>query len=580
MNQKKIKEFAFVFGGYTLLTLILTYPVIFRLSTHFMCDGGDGFQNVWNMWWIKKTLTELFTHPYHTDYLHHPEGTTLLFQTLNPFNGLISIPLQFIFKMEVVYNLIVLFSFVMSGVGMYFLVRYLTGHRPAAFISGIIYTFCPYHFAHGLGHLQLIAMEWIPFYVLYLLKMYHEGELRNAVLTGVFLILTTLCSWYYLIYCLLLTVIFVAYLLIAHRKALIESDFLKHLGIALLLFFVCMSPLLGPMAYAKLTMAFEGQHNPETWSADLTSFVIPSGISTWGRMWFEGIWSEWSGNTAENSNYLGYIVLALSIFAIVRIPGSRFWAIAGAIFWIFALGPYLRVMGKQIQIPLPYLLLHNYVPLFSFTGVPERFDVMLKFCMSILAGYAVLELIQIYFPGINDWLNYQHDAEVNPAQAVEKNWQVSGIELVFVAIVGLLICVEYLALPYTTTQVNVPQFYRQMANESDKYAVIDVPSNALTLYYATIHQKPIVGGYISRPPRKALDFLDETPIISTLMRGKPAPPSDQINDALLQLMEYNIRYIITHNDRHRAFLEEVLSLPKVYDAEGIKVYRCVGPVQQ
>ena len=195
MNQKKIKEFAFVFGGYTLLTLILTYPVIFRLSTHFMCDRGDGFQNVWNMWWIKKTLTELFTHPYHTDYLHHPAGTTLLFQTLNPFNGLISIPLQFIFKMEVVYNLIVLFSFVMSGVGMYFLVRYLTGHSPAAFISGIIYTFCPYHFAHGLGHLQLIAMEWIPFYVLYLLKVYHEGELRNAVLTGVFLILTTLCSW-------------------------------------------------------------------------------------------------------------------------------------------------------------------------------------------------------------------------------------------------------------------------------------------------------------------------------------------------------------------------------------------------
>ncbi|HHZ91748.1 TPA: hypothetical protein EYN65_14790 [Candidatus Poribacteria bacterium] len=91
--MKKLKLFLILFFGYAILTIIMTYPVVFRFSSHFMCDGGDGFQNVWNMWWMKKSLMA-GTHPYYTNLLHYPAGITLLFQTLNPFNGLISIPFQ------------------------------------------------------------------------------------------------------------------------------------------------------------------------------------------------------------------------------------------------------------------------------------------------------------------------------------------------------------------------------------------------------------------------------------------------------------------------------------------------------
>ena len=156
--MKKLKLFLILFFCYAILTIIMTYPVVFRFSSHFMCDGGDGFQNVWNMWWMKKSLMA-GTHPYYTNLLHYPAGITLLFQTLNPFNGLISIPFQFFFKMEEVYNLVVLFSFVMSGVSMFYLVDYLLDRKLPAFVAGIVFTFCPFHFAHGLGHLQLIAME-------------------------------------------------------------------------------------------------------------------------------------------------------------------------------------------------------------------------------------------------------------------------------------------------------------------------------------------------------------------------------------------------------------------------------------
>ncbi|MCZ6679477.1 MAG: hypothetical protein O7E52_19785 [Candidatus Poribacteria bacterium] len=562
----KIKEFALVFAAYTLLTLILTYPVILRFSTHFMGDGGDGFQNIWNMWWLKTALTERLTDPYSTSHLHYPNGVTLLFQSLSPFNGLISIPLQFMFGMKVAYNLVAVFSFIMSGVGMYFFAQYLIGHRLAAFIAGIIYTFSPYHFAHGLGHLQLVAMEWMPFFVLYLFKIFREGGTRNTLLATVFLILTTLCSWYYLIYALFFTAIFVIYGLIVQRKAFLESGVLNRLVVMLLLLFIVMSPLTGRMIFAKFTQEFTGAPNPEIDSADVTSFFVPSG------MWFKSVWSKWSGNRAENSNFLGYIAFGLSIYALVRIPQSHFWGVAGAFFWLMALGPYLTVAGAQIRFPLPYLLFHNYLPFFSFAGVPGRFDVMLKFCMAILTAYAVFDLIAIYLPGTNEWLSFYPHPETERARLIQVHWRMSGLEILSVTLTGILICAEYLAIPYATTTVDVPQYYRQLADDPDEYGVIDLPTGPLTLYYATIHKKPIVGGHVSRLPQKASDFLEETPIIATLMRGGTPPPSDQIDDALAMLGEYNIRYVITHNDQHQPFLEDVLMLMNVYDQEGIKVY--------
>ena len=564
--MKKLKLFSILFFGYAILTIIMTYPVVFRFSSHFMCDGGDGFQNVWNMWWMKKSLMA-GTHPYYTNLLHYPDGITLLFQTLNPFNGLISIPFQFFFKMEEVYNLVVLFSFVMSGVSMYYLVDYLLDRKLPAFVAGIVFTFCPFHFAHGLGHLQLIAMEWIPLYVLYLLKTYQEDRKINAILTALFWVLNSLCSWYYMIYCFVFTVIFVIFYMIKCGRKIIDNGFLKRLGMAILIFSVVMSPILMPMLYTKITQDFTGEHNPEIWSADLESFFVPSGISTWGRRWFSGIWKDWTGNTAENSNYLGYIVLILSVYAVIKDRRCHLWAVAGFIFFVMALGPYLHVGGKQFSIPLPYLLFHRYIPFIAFTGVPERFDIMLKLCMSVLVGYGIINLNEIILSAFKNQMRSRSITTMRRGATT--------VKIVFNGILALLIGLEYLAIPYVTTKIEVPSFYRQMAKDTEHYGVIDIPSRSVTLYMATIHQKSLVGGYVSRPSLKALSFLDQTPIISTLMRGKPAPPSKLAQTLATSVFaDFNIRYIITHNDQHLQFLEDILQLPVVHRADGITVYDC------
>src|SRR5258708_12725165 len=101
---------------YALIYALFSYPLLGSFSTHFFCGQEDGYQNIWNLWWVNKSVTQLHQLPWHTTWLHYPTGTTLIAHTLAPFNGFVAIPL---FKMGLTlnqfYNTILVFSFVMTG---------------------------------------------------------------------------------------------------------------------------------------------------------------------------------------------------------------------------------------------------------------------------------------------------------------------------------------------------------------------------------------------------------------------------------------------------------------------------------
>lgn len=56
-NIFRLSVFPIVF--YLTFFCILTYPLIWKFSTHFFADQGDGLQHVWNIWWVNKAVTEL-----------------------------------------------------------------------------------------------------------------------------------------------------------------------------------------------------------------------------------------------------------------------------------------------------------------------------------------------------------------------------------------------------------------------------------------------------------------------------------------------------------------------------------------
>ncbi len=193
--------------GYLGLTLLFTYPLVLHFTTHVPGDGRDDPALVWNLWWVKHALLDLHVNPLTTDFLFYPIGVNLSFYTLTLLNGVVSIPLQALFGLVAASNLLLLLSFVLSGYSTYLLVLYLlngkrntqhvtrnTQHATrntfsvplVAFIAGIVYAFaaCKLWYV-ALGQFNIASSQWIPFYVLFLLKM-TERTPTHSYLKGQF----------------------------------------------------------------------------------------------------------------------------------------------------------------------------------------------------------------------------------------------------------------------------------------------------------------------------------------------------------------------------------------------------------
>ncbi len=169
-----------------------TWPWITHFNGWFFTDSGDGLQNVWNMWWVKEALTELDQLPWHTHQLHYPYGVTLLGQTLNPFNGLVGIILQQFMSLTQAFNVMIIFSFVVGGLTTFWLCYYFTKAYLPSIIGGLIFTFSSYHFAHAIGHMQLVSLQWIPLFVLLWWKLITKPRYRTAVGASIALLLILL----------------------------------------------------------------------------------------------------------------------------------------------------------------------------------------------------------------------------------------------------------------------------------------------------------------------------------------------------------------------------------------------------
>jgi hypothetical protein len=191
------------------------------------------------------------------------------------------------------------------------LIRYLGPDPLPAFIGGIIFAFCPYKFAHLLGHFNLVSTEWLPFYILALLKLTNDskrGGIYPSLSCAVFLLLIALCDFYYLVYALIFTVLFAAYRIrINGYRAFWEQDRHK-LAAALGLFLIGFAPIL-TMAGINLLQA--GPVTVHRWGgatgfqADLLAFITPSPLHPLLGPLVQPITRMFKGNLAEATVFAG-----------------------------------------------------------------------------------------------------------------------------------------------------------------------------------------------------------------------------------------------------------------------------------
>jgi len=144
---------------YTAITIGFTWPLARGLARDVPGDFGDPLLNSWILAWDATHLGRgwwnaniFFPHPLTLAYSEH-----LLPQALQ------ILPVYAITKNPILaYNLLVLSTFVLSGLGMFLFVREITGSREAGFVAGVAYAFAPYRVT-SIPHVQVLSAQWAPF---------------------------------------------------------------------------------------------------------------------------------------------------------------------------------------------------------------------------------------------------------------------------------------------------------------------------------------------------------------------------------------------------------------------------------
>ena len=171
---------------YALMTVYLTWPLATRFTTSIYGFPADNVGSIWLMWWIRNAgafNSSINVCP----LIGFPFGTAVA-------GGIPVEPVQYLLMRlsllvisEVpVHNMETMLSFFLSGVTMYYLVRYLTGNKSVAFFGGLAYLVMPYHAFHSMvmGG-GIMAVQWMPLYILLLLKFIDKPGLRSAAFLSV-----------------------------------------------------------------------------------------------------------------------------------------------------------------------------------------------------------------------------------------------------------------------------------------------------------------------------------------------------------------------------------------------------------
>ena len=167
--------------AYSLLTVALTWPLVTQFTTNIP-DGNNSWRYLWNLWWAKSVVAGSA----HQLLLHNLSLLPERHQPLRRYAHAVVRRYRYpssAFGAESGNNLQFVASFELCFGGL--------RHLPARQASNRQQTsrvcqrdhlrILPLHFAHMLGHLNIASIQWIPFYVLALLKTLEPPQAPPSV---------------------------------------------------------------------------------------------------------------------------------------------------------------------------------------------------------------------------------------------------------------------------------------------------------------------------------------------------------------------------------------------------------------
>lgn len=364
-------EIGWSVSGHAILALIMSWPLVLHLAGSGVTDRPDGRLNVWILAWDAHALLHepgrLFQAP-----IFHPLPDALAFSENLLLPAILAAPATLLGGPVLGYNLVLLLSAVVSGLGAQLLVRRASGDRLAAFVAGAFFAVGAHRWIR-MAHLHAEVTLFLPFALLALDAFWQRRTLGRALLVGLFLALQGLSSIYLGAITALVLAVAIALALAAGLRA--------REALRLLAGMVLAAALMAPVARPYFRMrAFEGVEwtlrDVATYATTLESYAA-SGTRLYGSLTQRHLDPE----RVQDTLFPGITLWVLGLAGLVSAP-RRFRAVAllaSAAAVVFSLGPQTAL----------YRALHESLVLVRGIRALSRFSLVPVLSLSVLAGFAL-----------------------------------------------------------------------------------------------------------------------------------------------------------------------------------------------
>lgn len=405
-----VKEYKIGLSVILFCTLLFFAPLIPHIGTY--SGGGDAMFNAWTLSRDHHCLLGQGCQNYSDGNIYFPNKDTMLYSETQLSAGLLTLPLYFINQNPIfANNVLTIFSFFMTGFGMYLLARYLSkGNEALSVLAGLVFEFSPLKIA-AVPHLQNMSIFCLPFVVLFILKYIDTKKRRYLALLFIGLLYVFYASWYQLFF-VLLSVGVLVLLLLALRYV--------KLKVAFTILLVTFAALLATAPVAKEYIRFSKENKATfsvndqvMYSSSLVDYITPHEDTMLGKTFYaKNPDHQKNSFNLDSYSYHGIILYVISAITI----GIVFWkrkgrreieikrqAIAfgllGTLGFIMSLGPLLKVAGSYVYhsgdlllaIPMPWLLVDKFLPQLTFIRAIGRASVITLFALCcLLALFALL----------------------------------------------------------------------------------------------------------------------------------------------------------------------------------------------
>ncbi len=464
----------------------MTFPLVKTMSV-FMDTTGDPFFNAWTLAW---TQHQLLTDPLHLfdANIFYPYKLTLAFSEHQVASALLALPVYLLGGSPIlVHNVVFFLTFVLSGFGLYLLVKDLTGNSLAAILAGMAFAFSSYRFSQ-LAHLQILAFQWMPFALVYLHRALNQPQWKNFLLMGLFVFLVLMSSNYLG----LIFLIFISFfLLIVVPKKWFEEKGrgLRRCFFTLLAVGILFLPFALPYVKVKEEYGFSRELiDMKQYSARAENYL---GVSTNHKFYPNKLKKM---GKPESRLFFGFLVMGMAFLGLLLAKNISLrirlgYGVVLLLSFLLSMGGGAKLFGINLN-GWPYQFFYSYVPGFDGMRVPARFAINVGLCLAVLAGFGFALVFQ------------------------KIKGKLLSCCLVFLLSAGILAEAWAAPLRYIHFAFKAPPVHPWLGHQDDVDGVVFLPAyinNSVHLemnyiFWSNLHWKKIMNGYSGFFPAEWNEF--------------------------------------------------------------------------